>query len=119
MNPPAVIAPQPSQVAPVSAAPELNDTLSQTLYVLIEQQPFFKGLNPHHLQLLTDSALEMKFEPGQAIFAEGSPANRFYLILEGGVVLESEKEDRNVIPVQTLGPGDALGWSWLFPPYSL
>ena|ERR1035437_558401 len=119
MNSPVGMASQTDQVASIYATPELNDVLSQSLYVLIEQQLFFKGLNSHHLQLLTDSALEMKFEPGQAIFAEGSPANRFYLILEGEVVLESEKEDRNVIPIQTLGPGDALGWSWLFPPYSL
>ena len=27
--------------------------------------------------------------------------------------------DHNVIPVQTLGPGDDLGGSWLFPPDSL
>jgi CRP-like cAMP-binding protein len=40
--------------------------------------------------------------------------------LEGKVVLESETEERGVmIPIQTLGPGDDLGWSWLFPPYSL
>ena len=63
MNPPAVIAPQPGQAAPDSATPELSDTLSQALYDLIAQQPFFKGLNPHQLQLLTDSAMEMKFEP--------------------------------------------------------
>jgi CRP-like cAMP-binding protein len=120
MNPPAVIAPQPGQAAPDSATPELSDTLSQALYDLIAQQPFFKGLNPHQLQLLTDSALEMKFETEQTIFAEGSPANRFYLILEGKVVLESETEERGVmIPIQTLGPGDDLGWSWLFPSYSL
>lgn len=61
----------------------------------------------------------MQFEPGQSIFEEGSPANRFYLILAGKVVLESEKADRTVIPVQTLGAGDDLGWSWLFPPYSM
>jgi len=119
MNSPVGMASQMDQVASISGAPELSEVLSQSLYVLIGQQPFFQGLNSHHLQLLTDSALEMKFESGQAIFAEGSPANRFYLILEGEVVLESEKEDRNVIPIQTLGPGDALGWSWLFPPYSL
>jgi CRP/FNR family cyclic AMP-dependent transcriptional regulator len=120
MNPPAVMAPQPGQVAPVSAVPELSNTLSQALYDLIAQQPFFKGLNAYHLKLLTDSALEMKFEPEQTIFVEGSPANRFYLILEGKVVLESETEERGVmIPIQTLGPGDDLGWAWLFPPYSL
>jgi hypothetical protein len=45
MNPPAVITPPPGQVAPVSAMSELNDTLSQALFALIKQQPFFKGLN--------------------------------------------------------------------------
>lgn len=105
---------------PESYASETGYTRSKPLYTLIAQQPFFKGLNPHQLQLLTDSALEIKFDPEQIIFAEGSPANRFYLILEGKVVLESETEERGVmIPIQTLGPGDDLGWSWLFPPYSL
>jgi CRP/FNR family cyclic AMP-dependent transcriptional regulator len=102
-----------------ASAAARGNTRSDSLYALIEQQPFFKGLNPHHLQLLTDSALEMQFEPGDSILQEGSPANRFYLILEGKVVLEAELEDRVMIPVQTLGPGDDLGWSWLFPPYSL
>jgi len=91
--------------------------MSQPLYNLIAAQPFFKGLNAHQLQLLSDSALEMQFEPGQSIFEEGSPANRFYLILEGKVVLESELEGHGMIPVQTLGPGDDLGWAWLFPPH--
>jgi CRP/FNR family transcriptional regulator, cyclic AMP receptor protein len=92
---------------------------SQSLYSLIEQQPFFKGLSPHQLQLLTDSAMKMQFEAGQSIFEAGSPANRFYLILEGKVMLESEVPEHGMIPVQTLGPGDDLGWSWLFPPYYL
>ncbi len=61
----------------------------------------------------------MKFEAGATIFEEGSPANRFYLVLTGKVELSAEMEDRNVIPIQTLGPGDDLGWSWLFPPYCL
>jgi len=117
MNPPAVIDPQP--VTPVSAVLDSNDTLALSLYTHIAKQPFFKGLNPQQLQLLAGSALEMKFETGATIFEEGSPANRFYLILTGRVELSSEMEDRNVIPIQTLGPGDDLGWSWLFPPYAM
>ena len=27
------------------------------------------------------------------------------------------KPDRPPVPIQTLGAGDVLGWSWLFPPY--
>ena len=119
MNPPAVIGSQAGEVALVSTLPDLSDTLSQELYTLIAEQPFFKGLNSQQLQLLAASALEMKFETGAIIFEEGSPANRFYLILKGRVELSSEMEDRNVISIQTLGPGDDLGWSWLFPPYSM
>ena len=117
MSSPAATCPQP--VTPVSVAPDSSDALAASLFALIRQQPFFKGLNTQQLQLLAASALEMKFETGATIFEEGSPANRFYLILTGRVELSSEMEDRNVIPIQTLGPGDDLGWSWLFPPYSM
>ena len=102
-----------------SSAVPLDRDMSRPLYNLIAEQPFFKGLTAGQLQLLTDSALEMKFAAGKQIFEEGSPANRFYLIVEGKVVLESEVAERGTIPIQTLGPGDDLGWSWLFPPCSL
>ena len=101
-----------------SAAPAPVSDLTQALFALIGEQPFFKGLSEQQLRLLAASALEMKFAAGQKIFEAGSPANRFYLILEGKVVLESELGEPGVmLPVQTLGPGDNLGWSWLFPPY--
>jgi CRP-like cAMP-binding protein len=117
MNPLVVSDPQP--VTPGAAELDSSDALALSLYTLIAKQPFFKGLNSQQLQLLAGSALEMKFETGATIFEEGSPANRFYLILTGRVELAAEMEDRNVISVQTLGPGDDLGWSWLFPPYSM
>jgi CRP-like cAMP-binding protein len=117
MRPPAVNVPPTGRVAPVPVVPDLSAAPAQSLYALIEQQPFFKGLNTRQLQVLAGSALEMKFETDATIFEEESPANRFYLVLTGRVELASEMEDRNVIPIQTLGPGDDLGWSWLFPPY--
>ena len=97
MNSPVINVPQPGQVAPTSSAPELSDPLSQALYALIAKQPFFKGLNAQQLQLLAVSAMEMKFETGATIFEEGSPANRFYLILTGRVELTAEMEDGNAI----------------------
>jgi CRP-like cAMP-binding protein len=124
MNSPVTTIPATDQSAESSRKPgesggETSQLQAQSLYALIARQPFFKGLNAGQLQLLTESALEMQFEAGQIIFEEGSPANRFYLILEGSVLLESEMADRSSIPIQTLGPGDDLGWAWLFPPYSL
>lgn len=90
---------------------------SSQLITLVAQQPFFKGMSDHLIQLLADSIMEMKFKPGEWIYRQGDPANRFYLILEGQVLLESEVRDRGVLPIRTLGPGDELGWAWLFPPH--
>jgi CRP-like cAMP-binding protein len=102
-----------------TSAAESQPSAAGSLHALIAEQPFFAGLNAHQLQLLTESAMEMRFETGESILQEGSPANRFYVILEGKVVLETELEERGTIPIQTLGSGDNLGWSWLFPPYLL
>ena len=63
--------------------------------------------------------MKVEFKPDESIFQEGAPANRFYVILEGKVVLESEVKERGMVPIQTLGPGDNLGWTWLFPPHYL
>ena len=61
--------------------------------------------------------MEKQFAPGEWIFRQGDPANRFYLILEGKVLIESEVKNRGMIPIRTLGAGDDLGWACLFPPY--
>ena len=98
---------------PVPSAIEKRKAMSPYFYALVAQQPFLMGLKAHQLQMLTDSAIEMQFESGQSIFQEGSPANRFYLILEGKVALESKLKEGGMIAIQTLGPGDELGWSWL------
>ena len=44
-------------------------------------------------------------------------ANRFYLIETGKVVLESGEGFGDPVVVETIGAGDLLGWSWMFPPY--
>ena len=120
MMTPATTSPRQKQFIKASDKPrpsaiEKRKALSPFFYAIVAQQPFLKGLNAHQLQMLTDSAIEIKFEPGQSIFQEESPANRFYLILEGKVVVESKLKERGTIPIQTLGPGDELGWSWLLP----
>ncbi len=61
--------------------------------------------------------MQTQFSKGHLIFREGDLANRFYLIREGKVALESRINGGEVVPVLLLGGGDVLGWSWLFPPY--
>jgi CRP-like cAMP-binding protein len=88
-----------------------------SLEARIAQHPFCVGLSTRHLQFLAECAMEMEFAAGERIFGEGDIANRFYLIEAGKVALESPSPDGTPVPIQTIGPGDVLGWSWLFPPY--
>jgi CRP-like cAMP-binding protein len=66
--------------------------------------------------LLADCAIRSQFATGQIIFQKGETANRFYLIERGRVALESSAGD-DVVRIGQVGPGDLLGWSWIFPPY--
>lgn len=84
---------------------------------LIAAHPFLKGLSSQHLQVLSAAAMLKDFAPGEIIFQEGDPANRFYLIESGKVTLEISEKDREPTLIQTISAGDVLGWSWLFPPY--
>ncbi|HXI51507.1 MAG TPA: Crp/Fnr family transcriptional regulator [Candidatus Saccharimonadales bacterium] len=84
---------------------------------VIAEHPFLRGLKPEHLGLLADSAMRMRYEAGDLVFREGDPANRFYLIEQGRISLESHRRDEAPVAAQIIGPGDVLGWSWLFPPY--
>ncbi len=80
--------------------------------------PFVRGMSADPLATLTACAMPTSFEANQLIFREGEIANRFYLLLQGRVQLEAEAPDRPAVPVDQLGAGDVLGWSWLFPPYT-
>ena len=99
------------------APPNDGTTLSKRVHAQVAHQPFFKGMSAQQIQTLADSAMEIEFEPGQWIYRQGEMANRFYVILEGKVLLESDVKEHGVVPIRTLGPGDNLGWAWLFPPH--
>ncbi len=79
--------------------------------------PFLAGMSRTHLALLTDCATPVHFKNGQVILREGEFANRFYLIESGRVVLESGEGFGHPVAIEAIGPGDLLGWSWMFPPY--
>ena len=86
------------------------------LQSLLAGLPLFRGLNPFYIGLLAGLAMETRFEPGQFIFKQGDPANRFYLIQEGEVSMEIESHDKQMIPFRKIGPEEDLGWSWIFAP---
>jgi CRP-like cAMP-binding protein len=89
----------------------------ETLERIIAEQPFFAGLDPAFLQLVTGCASNVRFDAGAYIFREGDEANEFYLIRSGKVALELFAPQHKPLIVETLGVGEILGWSWLLPPF--
>lgn len=83
----------------------------------IEGHPFFAGMEPSHIQTLMSCASEYRAHINETIAKEGDVADAFYIVLSGEVQLEVFMLQPGSIPIQTLEPGDVLGWSWLIPPY--
>lgn len=83
----------------------------------LSEHPFFCTMKREHLELIASCATAAQFKTGEIIFKDKEPANRFYLIEFGKVALEDHVPADGDTLVQTLGGGDALGWSWLFPPF--
>ncbi len=83
-----------------------------------DKHPFLRDLSQQHVQRLLAGASVVEFEPGEIIFREGDPANRFYLVESGEVELESRAAGCGPVRLETLHEGEALGWSWLFPGFA-
>jgi CRP/FNR family transcriptional regulator, cyclic AMP receptor protein len=89
----------------------------EPLATRVALHPLLAGMNHVQLTLLTDCAVSRQFTAMQTILREGEFANGFYLIETGRVAVESKAGVDESIPIQVLGAGDLLGWSWMFPPY--
>lgn len=77
----------------------------------------FDRLRPEHQALISRTAREVTFGAGETLFREGEPAAGCWLIRSGQIALGTTVPARGQVVVQTLGPGDVLGWSWLVPPH--
>ena len=78
---------------------------------------FFRGMHKGHLGKLAEHATRVEFNLGEKIFQAGDSANRFYVVETGTVQVETPVPGMSPIPIQAVGSGDVLGWSWLYPPY--
>ena len=84
---------------------------------LIADFPVLARLSPGELAQLSATARAVRFDARERVFSEGEQAEGCWLIHNGRVALDVFIPRRGLVVVQTLGPGDVLGWSWLVPPY--
>jgi CRP/FNR family transcriptional regulator, cyclic AMP receptor protein len=89
----------------------------RTLDLVLRDVPLFDGLSDEQRALLAGCAGNVHFREGDVLFREGDPADTFVLIRHGEVTIETYVPARGGITIETVGPGDIVGWSWLFAPY--
>jgi CRP/FNR family cyclic AMP-dependent transcriptional regulator len=89
----------------------------ETIADLLEHHAFFAGMPPEDLALIAGCGQNTGFRPGQFLFHEGEPAERFYVIRHGRVALEIHAPGKGPLVIDTIGAGQLVGVSWLFPPY--
>ena len=89
----------------------------RTLDTLIAESPLFAGMSEEELELVAGCGMNVTFEAGERLFREGDPADTFFLVRHGIVALDTYVPHRGALTVDTVGPGEIAGWSWLVSPY--
>lgn len=83
----------------------------------LSKHSLFAGLREDHLELLAAHARERSLEADEVVASKGDPAECFYLVLEGSLVIEVPAIAGPKLEITRLASGEVFGWSWLIAPY--
>ena len=103
------------RVCRVAVQSMVNDVA--TMASDVQSHSFLKGLSVQQIEARSKIATQAEFAAGKTIFRQRDAADRFYLIEKGRVGLDYGLPRKRHVQIQTIGPGEALGWSWLAEPY--
>jgi CRP/FNR family transcriptional regulator, cyclic AMP receptor protein len=81
------------------------------------EHAFLAGFSPQQRADLSAAAQAFEAAAGDLLAREGKPADAFYLIQAGQVAIELNRPGKEAAHIQTIGPNEAVGWSWIVPPY--
>jgi CRP-like cAMP-binding protein len=76
----------------------------------------FARLEERDRLVLASCATPVDYERDEYLFSEGEEAETFFVIREGEVALDLHVPRRGRVTLETLRPGEVVGWAWLFPP---
>jgi len=89
----------------------------ENLVDMLRQHPFLADLSDKHMETLVGCASNVRYAEGEHLIIEGQLANKLFLIRTGRVALEIDVSPKGLLRIQTVGPGEVLGWSWLISPF--
>jgi len=90
---------------------------TKTIVQYLSGLALFAGLEQAYLQFLADCARQRSLGRDDVLFKYGTPADQFFLVVRGAISVEVPAIQGPPVGLQSPGPGEVLGWSWLIPPY--
>jgi CRP/FNR family transcriptional regulator, cyclic AMP receptor protein len=84
---------------------------------VLAAHPFLQGMPREQLSVLAEAARHVSFPARYRLFEDGGNASRFWLIQCGHVSLDLHIPGEGPVVIESIGMGELLGWSWLFPPH--
>jgi CRP/FNR family cyclic AMP-dependent transcriptional regulator len=91
--------------------------MTDSIAELVARHPLFAGLPADIAELVAGCSQNVAIAAGLLVLSEGHPADTLYLVRRGRIALEVHEAGRGPLIVEMIGPGQVLGWSWMFPPY--
>jgi CRP-like cAMP-binding protein len=81
--------------------------------------PHFSGLEEDALGQIASISDKKEFDAGEELFTEGDRASHFCLLRAGQVNIVYRLGDGQTVVADTLGSGEAFGWSAFVEPHRL
>lgn len=78
---------------------------------LLDQSHIFDQLEVEQRKMLSQFFVRFQSSPGSTIFGQNTPADYFYVLLSGEVLIRFKPYDDEEITVSRIQPGGVFGWS--------
>ncbi|MET9232248.1 cyclic nucleotide-binding domain-containing protein [Lentzea sp. NPDC003310] len=79
--------------------------------------PLFTNLSHTQRAAIAGVSRIRTYESGARLFDEGGLADQCWIVLSGCVMVDAATQPRGRMGLQSIGPGELVGWSWLVQPY--
>ena len=90
----------------------------ETTAAALAAHPFLRGMSRDHLAVLARAASDVTFPATHRFFEDGGHATHFWLVQSGHIAVDVHVPGQGRVPIGTIGMGELVGWSWLFPPFT-
>lgn len=90
---------------------------SEAVRTRLQTHPFFADLPTDLLTLVSQHAAPFEADAGGLLLQQGQPADAFFAIESGRVAIAVHAPQKGLVTIETVEPGEIVGWSWLFPPH--